>query len=145
MSESNKQHGFSLVEILIAISIIVILSTVVGLQLVDIPQDSRVKTARIQIESFRSAVQIYISDNGVTPTQRQGLQALVAKPVEPPVPRNYRPGGYLDSRTVPDDPWGHPYAYLVPGRNGEVFEIVCYGSDGEEGGEGYATDLSSSR
>lgn len=140
---NNK--GFSLIEILIAISIMVILGTVVGINLIDLPQKARQDAAKMQIDSFKTAIQIYIGDNGIPPTQRQGLKALIAKPTESPIPSNYKPNGYLDSKEIPLDPWQNKYAYLVPGRNGEPFEIISYGADGEEGGEDYNADISSSK
>ncbi len=78
------------------------------------------------------------------PTQEQGLAALCVKPSVSPVPEQYPEDGYLESRKVPLDPWNREYVYLVPGRNGESFEILTYGSDGEPGGEGEAADTSSS-
>lgn len=137
--------GFSLLEVLIAITIVVILGGVVGVRLVDLPQRGRVSAARMQLAVFRTALQLYVADNGAPPTQRQGLDALVRPPTQPPVPRNYRPGGYLDAQSVPLDPWGNPYAYLSPGSRGELFEVLSYGADGEEGGSGFDADLSSSR
>ncbi len=135
--------AFTLLEILIAISIVVIIGGVVALQLIDIPQKGRRDAATMQLGTFKTAIQIYVADNGFPPSQRQGLEALVAKPTTPPIPANYRPNGYLDSKTVPKDPWGGDYVYLTPGSGGEPFEIICYGADGDEGGEGYAEDLSS--
>lgn len=141
----TKQAGFSLVEILIAISIMVLLGTIVGIALNDLPTKGRYDAAKIQVNSFKTAIQLYIADNGMPPTQRQGLAALVTKPTDAPIPQKYKPNGYLDSREVPLDPWGNDYAYLVPGSNGEPFEIICYGADGEVGGEGYDADISSTK
>ena len=143
-SASATRRGFTLIEILIAITIIATLGAVVGLKIMDMPQKGRVSAAKMQLGVFKTAVQIYANDNRLPPTQQQGLEALVAKPSVPPIPENFAPGGYLDSREVPKDPWGREYAYMAPGRNGEAFEIVCYGADGEEGGDGYNEDISSS-
>ena len=134
--------GFTLLEIIIAMTIVAILGTVVGLQLHDLPQKGRVNAARTQLATFKTALEIYAADNGAPPTQEQGLAALVAPPTTPPVPTKWNPNGYLDSRTVPADPWGRPYAYICPGPEGIPYEIVCYGADGEEGGEGFNADLS---
>lgn len=142
---SSHRFGFTLLEVLIAITIIVILGTVVGVNLKDLVPESRQKAAKMQLAQFRTAIQIYTNDNGAPPSQRQGLEALVKRPITPPIPQNYKPSGYLDSQSVPKDPWGRDYAYLCPGSNGEAFEILCYGADGEEGGEGYDADLSSAR
>ncbi len=146
----NRTHaapsraGFTLAEVLIAVTIVVILGAVVGLNVLDLPQKGRVGAARQQLETFKTAIAMYAADNGDVPTAEQGLEALVAAPTRPPVPANFPPRGYLDRTDVPRDPWKREYAYLAPGRAGEPFEVVCYGSDGEEGGTGYAADLSTS-
>lgn len=136
--------GFTLVEVLVAVTIVVILGSVTGLYLLDLPQKGRQQAARLQLDVFRSAITLYASDNGSVPTAEQGLAALVAPAQRPPVPANFPPGGYLEKSSVPLDPWGREYAYFAPGSNGGAFEVVCYGSDGEEGGSGYAADLSTS-
>ena len=141
----SNRGGFTLLEVLIAITIIVILGSVVGINLIDMPQHGRQNAAKMQLGAFKTAVQIYMNDNGFPHTPRQGLEALVVKPTTPPVPENFKPNGYLDSMSVPKDPWGRDYVYLCPGSNGEAFEIICYGSDGEEGGEGYKADLTSTK
>ena len=135
--------GFTLLEVIIAMTIVAILGTVVGLQLHDLPQKGRVNAARTQLATFKTALEIYAADNGAPPTQQQGLGALVAPPTTPPVPTKWNPNGYLDSRAIPADPWGRSYAYFSPGSDGLPYEIVCYGADGEEGGEGFNADLSS--
>lgn len=137
-----KASGFTLLEVIIAMTIVAILGTVVGLQLHDLPQKGRVNAARTQLATFKTALEIYAADNGAPPTQQQGLAALVAQPTTPPVPPKWNPNGYLDSRIVPADPWGRPYVYLCPGPDGLPYEIVCYGADGEEGGEKFNADLS---
>jgi general secretion pathway protein G len=69
---------------------------------------------------------------------------LVVKPTVEPIPANFPADGYLTSRNVPKDPWGRDFIYLAPGRKGESFEIICYGTDGEPGGEGDKADISTS-
>ena len=137
-----KNAGFTLMEILVALAIAVTLTGVVGLALLPKLPRSKVDAARLQLAGFRTALELYQSDNGVLPTPQQGLAALVRAPATPPVPARYPEGGYLDKLDVPADPWGREYAYLVPGPGGKPFDVVCYGADGEEGGEGAAADLS---
>ena len=134
--------GFTLLEVIIAMTIVVILGTVVGVQLHDLPQKGRVSAAKMQLADFKTALELYAADNGAPPTQQQGLQALVECPVTAPVPAHYAEHGYLDSRELPVDPWGRPYAYFCPGADGLPYEVVCYGADGEEGGTGFNADLS---
>lgn len=134
--------GFTLLEVIIAMTIVVILGTVVGVQLHDLPQKGRVNAAKMQLAAFKTALELYAADNGAPPTQQQGLAALVECPTTAPVPTHYAENGYLDSRDLPADPWGRAYAYFCPGSDGLPYEVVCYGADGEEGGDGFSADLS---
>lgn len=135
--------GFTLLEILVVVLIITILATIVGVRVANRPDEARVAAARAQIAGLKTALRLYRMDNGRLPTQQQGLHALCERPQVEPRPRAYREDGYLDSHRVPDDPWGKPYVYLVPGRLGDPFEIISYGADGEPGGEGVEADISS--
>ena len=142
-----KQNGFTLVEILVAVTILLILGGT-AIRIIDPWQwtgKARVARAQSEIEALKNALSLYKADNFALPTQRQGLEALVAKPSVPPVPRNWREGGYLENRTIPADPWGNPYVYLSPGSSKEPYEIISFGADGAPGGEGEDADLSSSR
>lgn len=143
----DRKHasaGFTLMEILVVLIIITILAGLVGVNVLRKPGEARVSAAKMQIKNLQTAVKLYHAEQGQLPTQQQGLEALVQKPVMEPVPKNYPAGGYLDSTEMPRDPWKNDYIYLTPGRSGEPFEIISYGSDGEPGGEGDASDISSS-
>ena len=144
MDSTCGDSGFSLVELLVAVSIMLVLAGVVALNLMKEPGKARVARAKSDIATLKTAVRLYESDNFAIPTQRQGLEALVARPTSAPIPKNWRAGGYIDRTALPRDPWGNDYLYFAPGRGGEAFEIVSYGSDGQPGGENDASDLSSS-
>lgn len=138
-----KKAGFTLVEILVVLTIITILAGFVGFNVLSRPNEARIAAAKMQLKTLQAAVQFYHAEQGRFPTQAQGLAALVRKPVIPPIPARYPEGGYLDSRNVPRDPWGNEYIYLLPGRDGRPFEIISYGADGEPGGVDDNADLSS--
>ncbi|MDD5706156.1 MAG: type II secretion system major pseudopilin GspG [Kiritimatiellae bacterium] len=140
----RRAAGFSLVELLVAVSIMLILAGAVALNLLHEPNKARVARAKSDLAVFKTALRLYADDNFSLPSQRQGLQALVQRPTGAPAANNWRPGGYLDRLTLPRDPWNNDYAYFAPGRHQEPFEIVCYGADGQPGGEGVNADLSSS-
>ncbi len=140
---SATRAGFTLVEILVVIAIISLLAGVVLLNIAPQLGMGKQAAAKAQIQVFASAVDTYHMANGRYPTQAQGLDALVRKPTQEPVPENYPESGYLNGRTIPLDPWKHPYIYLTPGRQNEPFEILSYGGDGEPGGDGANADLSS--
>ena len=93
--------------------------------------------ARAQIENFMTALDSYFLDNGNFPAPQQGLNALRARP-EGAAKWN---GPYL-KKEIPADPWGNPYVYRAPGRNGG-YEIISHGADGKEGGEGEHADINS--
>ena len=138
----KSRAAFTLIEVLIALAIVAILAGTAGLAVLPNLQKGKYRGAQLQIAEFKSALEQYLLDNGAPPTRQQGLEALVAAPSLPPVPANFPAGGFLDKIGVPKDPWGRDYAYFVPGPAGKPFDVVCYGADGEEGGDGWDADLS---
>lgn len=132
----RDESGFTLVEILVVITIIGLIMALVGPRVIGYLGEAKVKAAKIQIESFSSALDLYYLDAGRYPSSSEGLAALAQ-----------RPGGaatwngpYLKNGVVPNDPWGHAYVYRAPGEHG-AYDIVSYGSDGQEGGAGTAADI----
>jgi general secretion pathway protein G len=131
------QAGFTLVEMLVVLTIIALILGLVGPRVLNYLSESRVKTAKLQIESFGSSLDLFYLDNGRYPTTSEGLTALVERPTGVEVWN----GPYVKGGKVPSDPWGHPYQYHSPVENAP-YEIVSYGSDGREGGTGTAADIS---
>ena len=119
------EAGFTLVEMLVVITIIGIVMALVGPRVLGYLGESKVKAAKIQIQSFSSALDLYFLDNGSYPSANEGLTALVQRPA----PASAWNGPYLKSGSVPDDPWGHPYVYKVPGDHAP-YEIDSYGAGG---------------
>jgi general secretion pathway protein G len=136
----NSSRGFTLIEVLVVITIIGIMAVLIVPKIMSRPDEARVIAAKQGISAIKQALRIYKLDNMRYPTTEQGLQALVAKPTIAPVPANWKKEGYLDF--LPKDPWGHPYQYLQPGLHGEV-DIMSYGEDGVAGGEGNNADINS--
>jgi general secretion pathway protein G len=135
-AKRSAQHGFTLIEMLVVISIIGLIMALVGPRVLNYLSDSKTKTAKIQIESFASSLDLYFLDAGRYPTGSEGLTALVQKPGNV---ASWN-GPYLKGTVVPADPWGHPYVYRAPGQHG-AYDIISYGSDGQEGGIGAAGDI----
>lgn len=133
----RSQAGFTLVEILVVITIIGLIMALVGPRVLNYLSESKAKAAKIQIESFSSALDLYYLDLGRYPTTNEGLAALTQG--------NNAPGWngpYLRGGVVPNDPWGHGYIYRSPGQRAP-YDIVSLGSDGQEGGTGVAADIAS--
>lgn len=117
--------GFTFIETIITISIILLLSGSVGFSAFRFLDKARFASFRAQTEIYSAALQSYYLDNGKFPSTEQGLSALWEKPYLHPVPDNWF-GPYID-RPVAKDPWGNEFQYLSPGKNGEVFTISSPG------------------
>lgn len=146
MKEKTKsirhgQKGFTLLEILIVITILGILASLVAVKLMDRPGEARILKAQMDIQTLETALKLYKIDNAFYPTTEQGLMALVEKPSTGRIPTKWREGGYLEKEVLPKDPWGNDYLYLSPGVNNRDFDLWSYGADGEEGGEGEDGDV----
>ena len=137
MNPVRSHRGFTLLELLVVMVIIGLLATYVGPKYFSQIGKSEVKTVRAQIVGFEKALQQYRLDVGRFPSTEQGLQALVSKPAT--VAK--WDGPYLE-KTVPPDPWGHPYVYVSPGEHGDV-DISSTGRDGRPGGDGLDADITS--
>ncbi len=134
----NKQTGFTLLEIMVVMVILAALAAVVVPNVLGNKDRADQKKVVVDVSSLEQALDMYKLDNSQYPSTDQGLEALVTKPQGEPVPNNYRPDGYI--KRLPKDPWGFEYQYVNPGAHGKV-DIFSLGSDGQEGGEGSATDI----
>jgi general secretion pathway protein G len=131
------QQGFTLVEMLVVISIIGLIMGLIGPRVLNYLSESKVKAARIQLQSFSSALDLFYLDAGRFPSTSEGLGALVQRTTS----ASAWNGPYLKGGSLPNDPWSHPYLYRSPGDHG-TYDIKSYGADGQEGGSGVAADIS---
>jgi general secretion pathway protein G len=135
--DRRHEQGFTLVEMLVVITIIGLIMGLIGPRVLNYLSESKVKAAKIQLQSFGSALDLFYLDAGRFPSTAEGLTALVQR--TPGV--SAWNGPYLKGGNVPNDPWNNPYIYRSPGER-SPYEIMSYGSDGQEGGTGIAADLS---
>ena len=113
-------------EMLVVITIIGLIMGLIGPRVLGYLSDSKVKTAKIQIQGFSSALDLFYLDNGRYPTSSEGLAALTQKPSSATAWN----GPYLNGSSVPNDPWGRPYVYRVQGEHAP-YEVVSLGPDGQ--------------
>ncbi|AEF84528.1 general secretion pathway protein G [Treponema primitia ZAS-2] len=137
----DKQGGWTFIETLIVIGIILVLTSSVGFMAVKYLDRAKVVTARSQIETLALSVDAYFFDCGQYPQDTQGLSALWEKPKTGTVPVFWN-GPYIN-KPLPKDPWGNDYEYLIPGYKGMPYGIRSLGGDGCEGGTGNEADLCS--
>ncbi|MFD3262840.1 type II secretion system major pseudopilin GspG [Phenylobacterium sp. HK31G] len=134
----HAEAGFTLLELMVVIVILGLLATVVMVNVLPSQDRAMKEKARADISVLEQSIEGYRLDNFAFPTNEQGLQALVTPPAGMTRPDRYREGGYI--RRLPQDPWGNPYQYAVPGEKGR-FDIYSFGADGRKGGEGDDADI----
>lgn len=131
----RPSRGFTLLELLVVLVIIGLLVGYVAPKYFAQVGKSEVKVARAQIKGFEDALDQYRIDVGHYPSTEQGLAALTAMPSG----EAKWAGPYL-KKAVPDDPWGHPYQYRMPGEHGD-FDLYSLGKDGQQGGANASPDI----
>ncbi|MDR4306876.1 type II secretion system major pseudopilin GspG [Chelatococcus sambhunathii] len=132
----DRTGGFTLVELLVVLVILSLVMGLVGPRVLSYLSSSRERAARLQLQAFSSALDLYYLDMGRYPTTSEGLQALVKAPAG----QDKWSGPYVQQGQIPADPWGFPYEYRTPGRT-KAYSITSLGSDGRRGGENDAADI----
>ena len=134
-----RAAGFTLLEMLVVLVIIGLIASLVGPRLFSRVDTSKVQIADTQSRMLRGAVETFQLEVGRLPTVDEGLAVLVKPPADERAKSRWR-GPYLDE-AVPADPWGNPYVYSMPGRDGMPFALYSLGADGKPGGEGNDADV----
>lgn len=141
-STPEKSRGFTLIEMLVVITVIAILASLVTPMVFRNVGDAKVSAGRAQVEVLGLALDAYRLDTDYYPSTAQGLEALRRQPAGAPAARNWR-GPYL-KKAVPLDPYGRPYVYRSPGvSNPETYDLMSLGRDGAPGGTGEDADITS--
>ena len=134
------QQGMTLIEILVVLVLIGLVLGIVGGNYLGRGEKAKADAARIEIGQIGQTLDLYKLETGRYPSTQEGLQALVQNPSGV---SNWN-GPYWKKSTLPKDPWGNEYLYASPGQN-TPYDIMSHGSDGREGGEGPAKDISSAQ
>jgi general secretion pathway protein G len=134
--------GFSLIEILIALTLLGLVGTFVTGKIFALKTEGEIKATHVQMNSIKGLLKEYRRKCGMYPTTDQSLEALLSKPTSGRECKNYPADGFIDGDMVPQDAWSEDFIYE---SNGKKFEIISYGPDREEGGEGTDADISSNK
>ena len=135
---ARADAGFTLIELLVVLVILGLLAALAGPRVIGYLGGAKSDTARLQVQNFKSALDLYRLDTGSYPTTQQGLGALLRNPGNVPGWK----GPYIDSPTLPNDPWGNSYILRAPGEHG-AYDLYTLGSDNAPGGSGEAADVTS--
>jgi len=125
----RRRKGFTLIEILLAMAILVILGSIVTVSVIRLQRGAQVDGARTQVRTLETAVQAYQLSVGTPPTTQQGLDALRNPPADLRNPNKWT-GPYME-KEIPADPWGQPYQYEQV--SADQFRIWSAGPDGASG------------
>ncbi len=136
----KSQRGMSLVEILIAITLLGVVGTLVVSNVIDSLREGETNSTKIQIKTIGKILLDYKRKCGLYPTTDQGLDALVEAPTSGKECKRYPPNGFVQDGKIPQDPWGNEFIYESDGRK---YTIISLGVDGIEGGEGWDADINS--
>jgi len=133
---ARRNHGFTLVELLVVLLILGLLAGLVGPRVLKYLGGAKSDSAQLQIAEFGAGLDLYHLEVGRYPSSDEGLRALST---EPAGVDNWN-GPYLKKKDVPADPWGNAYRYRSPGENGD-YDLYSFGRDNVDGGEGEDEDV----
>jgi general secretion pathway protein G len=132
----RPRPGFTLMEVLLVLAILVILGSLVVFNFARVQQRGYEDATKSQISMFEQPLHMFKLDIGSYPATNQGLEGLIQVPSDLAAPQKWR-GPYLDDE-VPADPWGNPYQYELLGP--DAFRVWSWGPDGQNA---TADDISS--
>jgi general secretion pathway protein G len=135
-NSAQSDEGFTLLELLVVLGIIVLLATLVAPQVLRYLGTARSDASRAQIASISTALELYSLDVGSFPPQQAGLAALL----QPPAGQTRWKGPYMKKADGLVDPWGRAYQYRFPGKAGQP-DVFTLGRDNAPGGAGEDQDI----
>lgn len=131
------RRGFTLMEVLLVLAILVILGSTVTFYFVGTQKKGYIRSAKIQISSIEQMLKLYVADVGSFPSTQQGLDALLQPPADMANPAKW--AGPYSEKALPNDPWDNPYQYELLGA--EQYRVWSMGPDGQNGTEDDVSNL----
>ena len=139
INSAHRNRGFSLLELLVVLLLLGAFAGIFAPKIFGQAEKAKQKAAKLEIDQIGQGLDLYKLEIGRYPTTQEGLQALM---VAPAGVSNWN-GPYLKSNTVPKDPWSTEYKFVSPGDQNRPYDIISFGSDGKEGGDGDGKDITS--
>lgn len=136
-SQTTTGHrgGFTLIEVLVVLGILVLLATMVGPRILGSRDKADINATKTQISNFKGALKLYRLDMRTYPSTEEGLAAIIEEPASEDEGDSKWGGPYLEAEDMPADPWGNDFQYAYPPENGkgDQPDIWSMGPDGEDG------------
>jgi general secretion pathway protein G len=132
-----RMSGMTLIEILVVLVLLGIIMSVIASNFIGRGEKAKADAAKLEIAQISQHLDLFKLEVGRYPTTQEGLQALLSAPSGV----NNWNGPYWKKNVLPKDPWGNEYKYTSPGTSGQAYDIVSYGADGKEGGDGVNKDI----
>ena len=139
INSARSSRGFSLLELLVVLLLLGAFAGIFAPKIFGQAEKAKQKAAKLEIDQIGQGLDLYKLEIGRYPTTQEGLQALM---VAPSGASNWN-GPYLKRNTVPKDPWSNEYKFVSPGDQNRPYDIISFGSDGKEGGDGDGKDITS--
>lgn len=134
----RDERGFTMIELMVVLVILVLLVTMIVPNIVGKSDDAKQTKARTDIAMIEALLDQFYLDMGRYPTQEEGVRVLYRAPDSD----TEQWKGPYSKKPIPDDPWGNPYRYQIPGtHSSQPYEIWSLGRDGQEGGEQFDADI----
>lgn len=130
----GRGRGFTLIEMMVVLVLIGLLAGLVTINVRKYMTKGRAQAAQAEIATIEHALAAFYMENGRYPNNDEGIAILCKATAQQPDP-------WLTK--FPTDPWGHAYHYRTPGRDSKGYEVISYGADDREGGDGADADISS--
>ena len=140
MQRKRRTRGFTLIEIMIVLAILVLLLAMVGPRLLKTQEKADQKITLTQIKTVEQALDMYKIDNRAYPSTEEGLTALLERPADEARGVAWD-GPYLSEDTLPSDPWGNSYRYEYPPTKGKSRDQPNIWSAGPDGTDDTEDDI----
>jgi len=132
MNNRRRQHGFSLIEVLVVMTILAVIFGLVVRNVTGGQDKAKYKQAQLEVQKLTAAVQEFYLDTGNLPNS---LEQLVNDSGD-----SMWMGPYIKEKEL-KDPWGEPYHFSSRSQHGQSFDIYSYASDKSPGGDKLASDI----
>lgn len=135
---ARRGGGFTLIEVMIVITIILMLTGLVAYNVLGRQKQAKADLCKIDMNTIKGAMKQFRLDFDRYPKDEEGVKVLWDKTAlvvdnEQDEAKWHK---YLEE-PLPNDRWGRPWGYKQVSEHGdeEIFDLWSFGPDGQEGND----------